>query len=83
MTALRRMVRKNILFHIIMSSSNEIFGRRQWYSRNRDREKEKSRIRYYHKKNGKDAPIPPKRAYKKKKKAGVIIERKTTTIIFE
>lgn len=66
-----------------MSSSNEIYGRRQWYSRNREREKEKSRIRYYHKKNGKDSPIPEKRPYKKKKKSGITIERKSTTITFE
>ena len=66
-----------------MSSSNESYGKRLWYQRNREREIEKSRRRYYEKKHGAGGEIPPKRTYIKKKKPRILIERKPIKISFE
>lgn len=67
-----------------MSSSNESYGKRLWYMRNRERENEKARRRYYEKKNGAHAgDLPPKRAYVKKKKPLITIEYRPITISFE
>ncbi len=66
-----------------MSSSNESYGKRLWYQRNRERENEKSRRRYYEKKLGEGAHVPPKRAYIKKKVPLITIERKPITISFD
>lgn len=66
-----------------MSSSNESYGKRLWYQRNRERENEKSRRRYYEKKLGEGVDVPPKRAYIKKKVPLITIERKPITISFD
>ncbi len=73
-----------MLSHTIMSSSNESYGKRLWYMRNRERENEKARRRYYEKKHGASAvELPPKRAYVKKKKPLITIEYRPITISFE
>jgi len=83
MIAPRYITINKMLRVIIMSSSNESYGKRLWYMRNRERENEKSRRRYYEKKHGSAVEVPPKRAYIKKKKPIITIERKSITISIE
>ena len=68
-----------------MSSSNESYGKRLWYMRNRERENEKARRRYYEKKLGPSAAdeLPPKRTYVKKKHPIITIEHRPITLTFE